>query len=363
VKDTTDLKSGGGGTYVYLCTMKKKLSAITAGFNTINEIRVQYGNKSCGILKLVQSDDTEPKIDLSDGSQIYLCAGNNPDSKNFAVTNIQIKTTTANSTTPSGNNVYETILQNLGLDNGTAKYLYLTRNNKAPRKVLIKNYKVSKYEKDEMVLPTLVDGITAMGSTVVKKITNTVTNEVTKSSSFEFGIAVGVEATLGSEDVKMEFTVAIKANYNYASESTKSENKAVTNSQEVTCAALPKKTVKCMITKSTQRIISTYTYDQEFIGYDGTVLATQVITGTSENKKSSSLSISTCCYSGCCEGDATLDAGKSQCFDDKKNVRAKDLKCSAYDACQKTVKDTFNSSVAAASVSLSTAATRTRFFR
>jgi hypothetical protein len=333
------------------------------GFTTINVVRVQYNNSSCGTaLKLVESFDTSPKNDISDGKKIYICFGNNPESKDYAITDLTVNST-IQTTTNVNNEIKESLTQDLGKDNGNTKYIYLTRSTKAPRKVLIKNYEITRFERDDMTLPTQVDSIVVSGSSVKKTLTSTTSTEVTKTSTFEFGVSVNVSVTAGSEKLGFEATLGVSANYNYSSTTTKTNTKENSDSQEVTCSAVPKKTMRCTITKNTQRVIAYYTYRQEFFGYNEDLLAFQTITGSSESKESKSLSIFTCCESGCCEGDKVRDAGKSQCFNSKGEVKAKDFKCTDYDLCVKSAVKTYNASTAAQTVTLTTSASAPRVFR
>ena len=66
-----DLNYKAGGNYIYLCQKKIKFKDVSTNEQPISKIKINYNNKNCGNLKVINSDLNKG----AGGEYIYLCDG------------------------------------------------------------------------------------------------------------------------------------------------------------------------------------------------------------------------------------------------------------------------------------------------
>ena len=81
----------------------------------------------------------------------------------------------------------------------------------------------------------------------------------------------------------------------------------------------------CIPFYSNYKLYIPYTASMTYINYNGEVLKKRKFNGVFEKLTTSQISYKTCCLEGCCTGNSQLDAGKTQCNDNKKDVLCSEI--------------------------------------
>ena len=183
-----DLNYDVGGNYIYLCQKKLKYKDIGKNEKPISIIRVNYNNKNCGSLNLIDSDLNKG----ASGEYIYLCYGfDQEDPAPISDVFINIK---ENNNVPEGYTC-----EGSDLNKGAKSwpkwgkheiYLCYTKNTNLPKLIEYSNIvfdsnKRTMYEIENPEKMTYIDNDN-YGGTLSQTIRRTISKSIDKSYSFNF---------------------------------------------------------------------------------------------------------------------------------------------------------------------------------
>jgi hypothetical protein len=318
-----DLNYKAGGDYVYLCLKKQNLQDIIGSSQPINSYRVQIENDSCGSLK-------GAGVDLNKGAggkYIYLCTGNDSSLNESPIVDIFVWIKGVNSA-PSG---YTCDSNDLNMNAG-GNYIYLCykRDDSVPKTININNisYDYTGLKQLQIGTPNKIDEITVSSGTLSKTIKSVVKSEKSWKKSFDFGVSVGVNLTIGDlKSMGKELSMTVTGSYKYSKSEEWKEADEKTVSTQVDCIAEDRKTIKCYSYNTNVKVDVPYTADITYLNYKGSVMSKDKFSGWFEAVTATDIKFKTCCVDGqgCCTGYAEKDFDKPQCKTLKKDVLCSEL--------------------------------------
>ncbi len=308
--------------YIYVCMKKTRL--YDAQSLPINTIIVNRYNKDCGILTTAMSH-----IWNSPGGsdKIYLCYGHDASTKLAPINNIVLVDEDHITTISKEYECSDVKIEKLTL--------CYTRDKNAPSRFEVRDftYEFDKAKKRQVGPPKKVNEITVNSTSASIMVKVTKRSESTYKKSWDFGVAVGVK--LSGSVLGFEAESTVSGSYRRTSTEETKDAKEVTETSNIECIAVEKKTIKCVSSVIEYKISVPYKSKMYPYDYEGKIMSNFIkdITGTYESVQSSSINMRTCCQGdGCCTGNLEKEKNLDHCWDVDK-PHPKDTKCEELNDC------------------------------
>ena len=326
-----DLNHKSGGKYIYLCQKRQKVDKLSLTQKPVNSIKILFSKEENenSNLKIIDADLNKG----CGGAYIYLAYGNDPGQSLSPIVDFFIHILKVNDP-PEG---YECDTNDLNKGaRGSFIYLCYKRDNNLPKVIYVDNLELdyAKAKKVSYDLPDKIEEIRVDSTSVKKKIEKTVTEEKSMqiSSSLQYNLEVKFSSVFLAEleydtnyNASLSQELGYSVNYNTFSSEEWKEVSTKTLSTEIECKAVQKKKMMCIPFYSNYKLYIPYTASMTYINYNGEVLEKRKFSGVFEKITTSQISYKTCCLEGCCSGNSQLDAGKTQCSDNKKDVLCSEI--------------------------------------
>ena len=297
-----DLNYKAGGNYIYLCQKKIKFKDVSTNEQPISKIKINYNNKNCGNLKVINSDLNKG----AGGEYIYLCYGTDEEDPS-PIADVFIYIDGLNEI-PFG---YECDWNNL--NKGTKKrqeiYACFKKEKKVPHLIgysnLVfdyKNKKISEIDFNDDIIYIDNDNYGGDKSqTIKRKISKTIKS----TYSFNFNQTLSFITRLES-NIPLTFglteSILFKAEFNYNESLEKTHMQSDNEEVEYSCIAPAGKHIMCKAFNSNYKIIIPYKVDINYYYYDGTT-EKEEFQSTLIGVMGSSIQFSACCVKGCQTND------------------------------------------------------------
>jgi hypothetical protein len=213
---------------------------------------------------------------------------------------------------------------------GNDIFLCYKRDNNVAKNIVINNitYDYSGLKQLQIGSPQKVDEITVSSGALSKTVKSVIKTEKNWKKSFDFGVSVGVNLTIGDlKTMGKELSLTVTGSYKYTKSEEWKEADEKTVSTQVDCTAEYRKTIKCYSYIPNVKVDIPYTADITYYNCKGSEMSKDRFSGCFEAVTATDIKFKICSVDGqgCCTGYAEKDFDKPQCKTSKKHTLCSEL--------------------------------------